>query len=131
MNRISRILFSIALALAPLSAFATVNQVTNLTSAAVATIITPGASAKAITIQNNGAGNVRLSFDGGASYTNPQTGQTGSNPTNSTGYRLVAGAQFTITIRPDSQGVRNPIVAILENSTTTTLDIVTDDGASN
>lgn len=128
--KIARLIsFLLVIAVAPLC-HAITKQVTTLTNAAVATILTPGPGVKLITIQNNGSGNVRLSFDGGASYTNPQTKQVGSNPTTSTGYRLAAGASLIITVQPNPNGIRNPIVGILETSTTTTLDISTDESSS-
>ena len=74
------------------SAHATVGQVTTLSNAAASIIVKPGTYAKVIVIQNNGSNSVRLSIDGGTTYTDSQTGKTGTNPTTSTGILLPAGA---------------------------------------
>lgn len=106
--------------LAALPCQAIIKQVTTV-GAAASTIVTPGVNVKTIIIQNNGAGNVRLGIDGGTVY-----GLT--DPTASTGYKLVAGAQIIITYPGDK---RPPVIrAILETGTTTTLDIITNDGGT-
>lgn len=91
---------------------ATIKQVTSV-GATASVILTPGNNVKTIIIQNNGSGNVRLSFDG----TNL--------PTATTGYKLVAGTYIILTYT----GTNRPpnIRAILESGTTTTIDISTDD----
>ncbi len=99
---------------------AVIKQVTTV-SATASTILTPGTNVHTVVIQNNGSGNVRLTIDGGS-----VTGLT--NPTATTGYKLVAGAFLIITYPGDK---RPPVIrAILESGTTTTLDIVTDDASS-
>ncbi len=104
-----------------------IKQVTTLTASTPATILTPSLYCHQVTIQNNGSGVVRLSFDGGASYTDYATNQTGTNPTTSTGYKLAAGKEFAITFIAGKSPP--PIVGIMESSTTT-LDITTDDTKS-
>lgn len=106
-------------------AFACIGQVTGVSSTAVV-IVVPGTYAKVILIQNNGSGAVRLSIDGGTTYTDQQTGKTGANPTASTGILLPAGSQIMISTVPSASGIHRPIVAILVSGSTT-LDIVTDD----
>ena len=114
------ILISLMLLALTLPASAVIKRVTTV-SAVVSTILTPGPNIKTCVIQNNGSGNVRLTIDGGT-----VTGLT--NPTATTGYKLVAGAQLTITYPGDK---RPPVIrAILETATTTTLDIITDEGGS-
>ena len=76
--------FLLALSVLCLPMRASVIQVTTV-GAVASTIVTPGRYCKVITIQNNGAGDVRLSFDGGSVY-----GLT--DPTSSTGYKLASGA---------------------------------------
>jgi len=110
------------LGLSALPAHAIIKQVTSV-SGTVSTILTPGPNVRTVIIQNNGSGNVRLTIDNG-SITSP----AGTNPTATTGYKLVAGAQLIITYPGDK---RPPIIrAILETATTTTLDICTDDTGS-
>lgn len=103
-------------------------QVTTLTTA-VGTIIIPGAACKTIIIQNNGSVNVRLSFDGGSTYTDHITGKKGTDPTVSTGYKLVNGSQVSIATAYGDSGLHKPIRAITETGTAT-LDIVTDEYGS-
>lgn len=102
-------------ALAAIPALALVKQVTTV-SATAAVVFTPSTSCQWVTIQNNGSGNVRLSFDGT------------TVPTASTGYLLEAGQQVTIGYGGSSQ--KGYIRAILTSGTTTTLDIVTPDNSS-
>jgi hypothetical protein len=102
-----------------------IKQVTSVSSSA-STIVTPSPRTKFLIIQNNGSGNVRLSVDGGSTYTNPYSNAVGTDPTASTGYRLSAGAQLVLTLNAEA-GNQVPIRAILETATTTTLDIVTND----
>jgi len=104
-----------------------IKQVTTV-GAAASVILTPGTYCKEIWIQNNGSGNVRLSIDGGTSWTDAWSGKTGTLPTASTGLRVAAGNYYARTMLGDK--ISPPILAILETGTTTTLDIVTDDFAS-
>lgn len=93
-------------------------------------IVTCGPACKLLVIQNNGAVNVRLSFDGntdnkfGPDLANLQVG--GTAPTTTTGYRLAAGQQW---VQTNAQfpvlGVRN-IWGISEGASVT-LDVITDD----
>ncbi len=121
MKNLIRIFIAAVLGLALVCpAFAIIKQVTTV-GATASTIVTPGPNVHTITIQNNGSGNVRLGIDGGTVY-----GLT--DPTATTGYKLVAGAQVIITY---PGGSRPPVIrAILESGTTTTLDIATDDSGS-
>lgn len=110
-----------------------IKQVTSLTNSSVATILTPSDRCKLIIIQNNGSGNVRMTFDGGSTFTNPYTNTVGTDPTTTatgTGYKLAAGAQITLNMLAGGGGLHFPIRAILETATTTTLDICTDDTKS-
>jgi len=104
-----------------------IKQVTTLNASAAATILTPSLYCHQVTIQNNGAGNVRISFDGGASYSDLVAGGTGTNPTTTTGYKLVAGAYVAQTYLGGK--APPPIIGIMETGTTT-LDITTDDTKS-
>ncbi len=104
-----------------------IKQVTTLNASTAATVLTPSLYCHQATIQNNGSGVVRLSFDGGAAYTDYLTNQTGTNPTTSTGYKLAAGAYVAMTFIAGKSPP--PIVGIME-SATTTLDITTDDTKS-
>ena len=132
----SRIL-ALALTLALcLSARAGVFQTKNLSTAGSSVILIPGGQAHIIVIQNNGSNSVRLSLDGGAGYLDPVTGKYGTNPTPTTGYLLAAGHQLTIWTPAmgsggptNDPGTHKPIVAIMVSSTTT-LDITTDDTGS-
>lgn len=121
-----RLLLLAAVALAVVPLHAAIGKVTGLTTSAAAVIVVPGTYAKVIIIQNNGSNSVRLSIDGGATYTDQQTGKTGTNPTTTTGILLPAGAQIIISTQPSAAGIHRPIVAIMVSSTTT-LDIITDD----
>jgi hypothetical protein len=124
-----RILSLAAALLLPLAqSRATVGQVTSLNASTAKVIVVPGTYCKVIVIQNNGSNDVRLSIDGGTTYTDVTTGKTGSNPTTSTGILLKAGQQITITTIPTASGIHRPIVGIMATGTTT-LDIVTDDSA--
>lgn len=115
------ILLAVALAVT-VPSHAIIKQVTTV-SGTVSTILTPGPNVKTVIIQNNGSGDVRLTIDGG-SIASP----AGTNPTATTGYLLVAGAQLIITYPGDK---RPPVIrAILRTATTTTLDICTDDSSS-
>ena len=104
-----------------------IKQVTTLNASTPATVLTPSLYCHQVTIQNNGSGVVRLSFDGGASYTDYITGGTGTNPTTSTGYKLASGAYVAQTYLGGK--APPPIIGIMESSTTT-LDITTDDTKS-
>lgn len=118
MKKLLSLLFVVLLAALPCHAI--IKQVTTV-GAAASTIVTPGVNVKTITIQNNGAGNIRISIDGGTVYGLP-------DPTATTGYKLVAGAQIIFTYPGDK---RPPVIrAILETGTTTTLDIITNDGGT-
>ena len=128
-----KLILILALCVASLSAHANIFQVKNLSAAGSSVILIPGEYAKTYTIQNNGSNSVRLSIDGGAGYIDPLTGRAGTNPTPTTGYLLVAGAQYTVgTTAANSNGdpgLHKPVVAIMVTSTTT-LDIITDDTLS-
>jgi hypothetical protein len=105
-----------------------VKQVTATTTAAV--ILTPSNQMKVALIQNNDATNgVRLSFDGGATYTDPRTGGVGTNPTVNTGYFLAIGKEISINTVWGDAGLHVPVVAIAVAGTAV-LDIVTDDWKS-
>jgi hypothetical protein len=104
----------LVLALAALPALALVKQVTTVTSAA-GVIFTPSTTCQWVTIQNNGGGDVRISFDGV------------SSPTASTGYLLEAGMQVTIGYGGSGQ---RPVIRAILVSGSTTLDIVTPDANS-
>ena len=124
MKTLIRFLFALAVGLcfSAIPSRAIIKQVTSV-SGTVSTILTPGPNVHTVIIQNNGAGNVRLTIDGGT-ISSP----SGTNPTATTGYKLVAGAQLIITYPGDK---RPPVIrAILESGTTTTLDIITDDNSS-
>lgn len=114
MKKLLILLLAALLAVLPCQAL--VKQVTTVGASAV-TIFTPGQYCPWVTIQNNGSGNVRLSFDG----TNL--------PTATTGYLLPAGAQVMIAY--GGSGQKPVIRAILTSGTTTTLDINTSDTSSN
>lgn len=101
--------------LACLPAFAVIKQVTSV-GATASVVFTPGPNCLWVTVQNNGSGAVRLSFDGTTA------------PTATTGYLLAAGAQITVSYGGSSQ--RPAIRAILTSGTTTTLDITTSDQTS-
>ena len=113
----------------PLASRAAIGQVNNLNTTGSSVVCVPGSTDQVIIVQNNGTNSVRLSIDGGAAYTDPVTGKTGTNPTPTTGYLLAAGAQIIITSvvfsGQSQQGLHKPIVAIMVTGTTT-LDIVTD-----
>ena len=104
-----------------------IKQVTTLNASTPAVVLTPSQYCHQVTIQNNGSGTVRLSFDGGATYTDYITNQTGTNPTTSTGYKLAAGKELGLTLLGGK--APPPIIGIMESSTTT-LDITTDDTKS-
>ena len=110
----------IAFALAALPAHAVLKSVTSV-NATASTILYPGPYCKIITIQNNGSGAVRLSWDGGDAEGLPV-------PTASLGYLLGAGQQLILTFPPGS--AIEQFHAILVSGTPTTLDITTDDRQS-
>ena len=113
MKKLLSILLILALAVAP--AFGLIKQVATV-GAVDSIVFTPGGQCLWVTIQNNGSGAVRLSFDGTTA------------PTASTGYLLASGAQVTIGYGGSNQ---KPVIrAILVSGTTTTLDIVTSDQTS-
>jgi hypothetical protein len=118
-------ILSFALVLLALAtpAFANIKQVTGL-SGTVKTLIVPGPRATWICIQNNGSNSVRITVDGGSTYTDPNTGNPGTDPTASTGYLLAAGQQLVILTAPGTFLL--PIRAIMVTGTTT-VDIVTND----
>lgn len=136
-NTLRNLFAGLMLCLMAVSAQANVKQVTNV-SGTVSTVLTPSKYCRFAIIQNNGTGNVRLTFDGGSTFTDPNTSggtTTGTDPTATTGYRLAAGKYVIITYTSmNSQGADTanhvPIRAILETATTTTLDFVTDDTKS-
>lgn len=105
----------VALLAFALPAEALVKQVTSV-GASPAVVFTPGANCLWVTIQNNGAGDVRLSFDGATA------------PTATTGYLLKTGTQVTVAY--GGSGQKPVIRAILTSGTTTTLDINTSDTGS-
>ena len=134
MKTASRLFLALALALglSALTARANIGQSVNVNNAGSSVIVVPGQGAQFITIQNNGSGAVRLSFDGGAGFIDPNTGKPGTNPTPTKGILLQAGQQVTVTMLPYTSnqtgaGLHKPIVAILVNATTTTLDLSSDD----
>jgi hypothetical protein len=126
--RFFRLFFTAVVFTVAASLQASVGQVTTLSTTAK-TIIKPGPYDKTIVIQNNGSNSVRLSIDGGASYTDPASGLAGTNPTATTGILLPAGQQYIVPTAPttNSNGsvYRPPIVAIMVSGSTT-LDIATD-----
>lgn len=100
-------------------ASATIKSVTTVGATAV-TILTVAPQATFVLIQNNGAGDVRISIDGGS-----VSNIGGSDPTSTNGMLLKAGTQISFTYYPQQ---RRPVIrAILVSGTTTILDIVTDD----
>lgn len=103
-------------------AHATIKSVTTV-GASASTISAPAQSCSVLVIQNNGAGAVRISIDGGTTNAVPT-----ADPTASTGILLPAGQQVTICYFYNQR--RAQIRAILVTGTTTTLDIATDDTAS-
>jgi hypothetical protein len=92
-----RLLFALVfgLGLFVVPSHAIIKQVSSV-SATASTILTPGVNVHTVVIQNNGSGNVRLTIDGGS-----VNGLT--NPTATTGYKLVAGAQLVITYPGDKR----------------------------
>lgn len=105
-----------------------IKQVTGLTNAAAALVVTPSDRTRLLIIQNNGAGNVRLSFDGGSANNQPYGNQpAGTDPTSTTGYKLATGQQLVINALAGGGGLHYAIYGRLESATTTTLDIITDD----
>lgn len=127
------VLFSFALALAagPVAS-ASNHTVASLTTGSAKTIIIVGTRTKWITITNVASGNqVNLGLDGGAAYTDPNTGQTGTDP--ATG---AAGA-CSIWLSPGASVTLNgqqfygiPIRAIMATGTTTLTIGVDDVGGS-
>lgn len=103
-----------------------IGKVTTLTTTA-ASIVVPGANCNTVVIQNNSAVDIRISIDGGASFTYPynQT-KTGTNPTVNNGILLKASGG-TYTLSNISQiGYNRPIIAIATSGTANLIDIVTD-----
>ena len=100
--------FGLALVVNP--SYALQKQVTTV-SAVSSTVFTPGWQCQWVTVSNIGAGGVYLSFDGTAAT--------------SSGYPLAAAEKIVVVYAGSSQ--RNPIKAILQSGTTTTLNIVTAD----
>lgn len=98
--------FGLALVLTP--AFALQKQVTTV-SASSSTIFTPGFQCQWVTIANTGSGDVWLSFDGSAAT--------------SSGFPLVHGTSICVVYGGSSQ--KQPIRAILQTATTTTININT------
>lgn len=127
MNKIRIFLLGLAVMLAPV-AHAAIAHVTTLSNSA-ATIIIPGASAKLIVIQNTGSNAIRLTFDGGSTYTDYLTGKTGTDPTTTSGYLLGAGQQLFLNMLAGDAGLHKPIRAIMVSGSTT-LEIVTDEYGS-
>lgn len=109
-----------------------IGKTTGLSSSA-ATLVIPGQYMKLLTMQNNGASDVRLSFDGGSTYTpqSPGSGSSaaktkGTDPTTTTGYLWKAGTEIDITSMQLQAGFNAPIVGIMVTGSTT-LDFTTDD----
>jgi hypothetical protein len=106
-----------------------IKQVTTLNAVSAATILTPSFKMKSAFIQNNGTGSCRLSVDGGT-ITQDDAGTAGTDPTTTTGYRLVAGKELDLsTIWGKNAAFHKPLRAIMESGTTI-LDIITDDNLS-
>lgn len=95
-------------------AFALTKQVTNV-GATASVVFTPGAQCQWVTVANTGAGAVMLSFDG-------------TSPTATVGYPLAAGAQICVVYGGSSQ--KQPMRAILQTGTTTTLNFCTPESNS-
>lgn len=86
-------------------------------------LLIPGHSCKLITLQNNGTGNWRLSWDGGAT-----AGRGGTDPTQTTGFLLTAGAERWINFfQFPSYGPKVIRAVFVAGSGTQVLDICTDD----
>jgi len=111
-----------------------IKQVTNVSNVAL-TVLTPSQYTKMFVIQNNGVGVVRLTFDGGSTYTDGQN-INGTDPTLNTGYLLNTNQQIIVTSPlgqsvKDAIGFHRPVRGILANvNSTTTLDILTDDNSA-
>lgn len=90
-------------------AFALTKQVTTV-SATASVVFTPGFQCQWVTVANTGTGAVMLSFDG-------------TNPTATVGYPLAAGEKFCLVYAGSNQ--KQPIRAILQTGTTTTLNFST------
>lgn len=122
-----KLIISLLLAVALCSpAFASIAQVTTLAQVAKIIVI-PGIHVHTVTIQNSGSTTLRLSFDGGSTYTDPYAFKKGTDPTTSTGYSLPAGQQIIISYA--SPSMIRQIVAISATGTAT-IDITTDDTES-
>ena len=86
-------------------------------------VLVPGHSCKLITMQNNGTGAWRLSFDGG-----PGPGFLGTDPTQTIGYLLAAGQQISFGLAQFPTFGPKPIRAVFVTASgTQILDICTDD----
>lgn len=89
-------------------------------------LLQPGPGMKKFALQNNGAVNVRLSFDGNTDMISVAGKAAGTAPTSTTGYRLAAGKEWVETAAQfPSIGIRS-IWAISEGADVT-IDVVTDD----
>lgn len=109
-NKLYRLILVLVLGLGLSTlAFALTKQVSSVSSVS-SVVFTPGYQAQWVTIANTGAGAVMLSFDGTA-------------PTATVGYPLAAGAQICIVYGGSNQ--KQPIQAILQTATTTTLNFNT------
>jgi hypothetical protein len=86
-----------------------------------------GPACKLLVIQNNGAVNVRLSFDGNTDNTyGPDNTLGGSAPTTTKGYRLAAGQQWVQTFAQFPAMGNRSIWAISEGASVN-LDVISDD----
>ena len=104
------------------------NQIAMTVPGTVYTLFDPSVgnnqSAVTLWIQNNGAAAIRISFDGGATYTNKITGVQGSNPAaGGPGQKLAGGAApIWVNFPNGPSNQRVPIVAVLDSSTPVTID---------
>ena len=105
-----RLVFALALVLGLSSiAYALTKQVTTVSGTA-AVVFTPGWDCQWVTVSNTGSGDVMLSFDGTA-------------PTASVGFPLAHATSVCIVYGGSSQ--KNPMQAIMQTGTTTTLNFTT------
>lgn len=96
---------------------------------AVGDLLIPGQACKLLSIQNNGTGSWRLSFDGGSGRST--NGKPGTDPTQSIGYLLNPGMQLPFTFAQfPSIGPRTIRAVFVAASGTQLLDICTDDNDS-
>lgn len=95
-------------------AFALNKQVGSV-GAVASVVFTPGGQCQWVTVANTGAGAVMLSFDG-------------TNPTATVGYPLAAGDKLCVVYGGSNQ--KQPMRAILQTGTATTLNFSTPDTSS-